>query len=770
MTARHWVALLVTIVIAACGGPPRTVPGGDTKSLDRLYTELADPLPAFDPALLSGFRVVIDPGHGGSFRGTVGQDSLEESDVNLGVSLHLWGLLREAGADAHMTRTADRDFLTAVDSTLASDLQKRVDQVDSLAPDVFISIHHNAQPQRDPSYNRVETYYKAGDPASLDLAFAIHRHLMRNLGIEVGEVRQGNYYVLRNVDVAAVLGESSYLTHPPVEDKLRLSRTQKLEAEAYFLGIVDYCRRGIPRVAAIEPTDSIQTTVPTVTCSFVDRGGLGIDPDGVHLSINGTRVEAVVASNGRRASYPLPWDSPNGDYDVAVTARNLGGNTSPVSTTYFRIEHPPALAAIDVVPPRVSRAGAGVRVRARILDRRGLPVADGTAVEMTTSLQKEPVKSDVRAGAVEFALDVPAGATKAVRVNLAVGDKRFGADIPVDASRTSTAAWRTLSVRDGTTSAPIVDVVVTVGDSVLSNASPTGAYGFATESDEVRVAAPGYRPVEVAKGDSPDVAMTPWFAGALMGKRFVLDPQGGPPLAVGVGPLGLSAAHVNLRVANYLEGFLRAAGAEVRLTRTDEEVRLPEDVARLTNRFRADRYIEIRHPSAAVDSPRVLRAYFFPGSANGEALARTVGETAASRLGVPFRGPVETVTYALQQTACPAIVVAAPPISDAGEEKRLDRAAYQREQAYAIFLGILRHYGVTEAGALEVEVAGGAPAGWIVTLDGTWTLVTDEDGRVSFECVPPGSHDVVLRRANDVLSRHVVTADLPARLQVQTTR
>lgn len=770
MTARHWVALLITLVIAACGGPRKTAPGGDTASLDRLYKQLADPLPHFDPTLLAGFSVLLDPGHGGSFRGTMGQDSLEESDVNLGVSLYLWGLLHDAGAEVHMTRSVDRDFLSAVDSTLAFDLQRRVDQVDSLAPDVFISIHHNAQPQRDPSYNRVETYYKAGDPASLDLAFAIHRHLMKNLGIAIGEVRQGNYYVLRNVDVPAVLGESSYLTNPPVEDKLRLSRTQKLEAEAYFLGILDYCRRGIPRVEALGPMDSIQTEVPTVTCRLQDRGGLGVDPDGVHMSINGASVDAIVASDGRRAGYPMPWDAPNGNYDVAVTARNLGGNTSPVATTHFRIEHPPVLAAIDVVPSRVSRAGASVRVRARILDRRGLPVADGTAVDMTTSLGRETRASTVHSGAVEFALDVPAGTAKPVRVDLAAGGKHFGADIPVDASRALAAAWRTLTVLDGTTRAPIVDAVVTAGDSVLANASPTGAYGFANDGTGVRVAAPGYRPVVVLNGGASNVALTPWFDGVLKGKRFVLDPQGGPPQTVGVGPLGLSAAHVNLRVANYLEGFLRAAGADVRLTRNDEEVRLPEDVARLTNRFRADRYVEIRHPSAAVDSPRVLRASFFPGSANGEAMARVVGETAARRLAVPFRGPAETVTYALQQTACPAIVVLAPAISIAEEESRLDRASYQREQAYAVFLGLLRHYGVAETGVLEVEVKGPARAGWIATLDGTWTLVTGEDGRVFFECVPPGPHDVVLRRANDVLVRSVVTVDTPARLRVDTTR
>ncbi|HXV13829.1 MAG TPA: N-acetylmuramoyl-L-alanine amidase, partial [Candidatus Krumholzibacteria bacterium] len=508
MTARHRFALLCALLVSACGGPAQ-VPPSDTGRLDRLYKELADPLPRFDPTLLSGFRILIDPGHGGTFRGTVGQDSLEESKVNLGVSLYLWGLLREAGADVHLTRAIDRDFLTEVDSTLAFDLQKRVDVVDSLAPDLFVSIHHNAQPQRAPDYNRIETYYKAGDPASLDLAFAIHRHLMRNLGIDVGEVRQGNYFVLRNVGVPAVLGESSYLTHPPVEDRLELSRPQELEAEAYFLGILDYCRRGIPRVSAIGPVDSIQTDVPTVTCRLEDRGGLGVDPDGVHMTVNGEAVDAILAADGRRASYPLPWDAPNGSYDVEVSARNLGGNTSPVAATTFRIEHPPALAALESVPPRAPRAGGVVRVRARVLDRRGLPIADGTAVEMTASHAKGRERATVSGGAVEFSLDVPAGATKPVRVDLAAGGKSFRLDIPIEPARRS--AWRTLAVTDATTGAPITGAVVAAGDSVLAHASPTGAYGFEGGLAPVRVAAPGYRPADVAEGDT--ASLTPWFDG-----------------------------------------------------------------------------------------------------------------------------------------------------------------------------------------------------------------------------------------------------------------
>ncbi|MCH7548639.1 MAG: IS5 family transposase, partial [Candidatus Krumholzibacteriota bacterium] len=85
----HLAAAVVVAVIVACGGPPST-------RLDRLYRGLDEALPRVDPMILDGRRILVDPGHGGFYRGTMGRDSLEESSVNLGVSLYLWGLLTEA--------------------------------------------------------------------------------------------------------------------------------------------------------------------------------------------------------------------------------------------------------------------------------------------------------------------------------------------------------------------------------------------------------------------------------------------------------------------------------------------------------------------------------------------------------------------------------------------------------------------------------------------------------------------------------------------------
>jgi N-acetylmuramoyl-L-alanine amidase len=51
-------------------------------------------------------KIVIDPGHGGSDPGTVG-NGLQEKDVTLAVSNILSQLLRNAGYDVVSTRTTD---------------------------------------------------------------------------------------------------------------------------------------------------------------------------------------------------------------------------------------------------------------------------------------------------------------------------------------------------------------------------------------------------------------------------------------------------------------------------------------------------------------------------------------------------------------------------------------------------------------------------------------------------------------------------------------
>src|SRR5689334_20920547 len=218
---------------AAPAGPAGTVPQAAPSEPERPtvapsggqakpgYERRVEPLAGLDTSPLRGRRIAIDPGHGGRFPGSLGVHGLTEAEVNLGVALNLWGLLTDAGADVSMTRTADRDFTTAADSSLRGDLMARTAKANAFDPDVFLSIHHNADAGARHDLNETQTYYKFSDPeASYDLGQAIHRHLALNLGIGADRLLPGNYYVVRNAAGPAVLGESSYLTNPDVESRL----------------------------------------------------------------------------------------------------------------------------------------------------------------------------------------------------------------------------------------------------------------------------------------------------------------------------------------------------------------------------------------------------------------------------------------------------------------------------------------------------------------------------------------------------------------------
>jgi N-acetylmuramoyl-L-alanine amidase len=327
------------------------------------------------------------------------------------------------------------------------------------------------------------------------------------------------------------------------------------------------------------------------------------------------------------------------------------------------------------------------------------------------------------------------------------------------------STFRTIVIADIVSKRPIHHAAVVFGDSLVANGSTSGTYFLpeaSAESLDNWVVAWGYEPLfgDTTGGARPDTLfMTPWYEGRLLDRRFVIDPEGGFGLGPGMGQLGLSGPYVNQQVALYLAEYLRAAGAKVELTRRSEQTLSPRDVVALTNRFGADRYIEIRHRSALEDSGLTIETYFFPGSRTGRAMAEAVQTAAARSLGLESRAPRELVTFPLQQTACPAMVIEYPSISSMEEELRLGEPWYQRKQAYGAFVGLLTHYGVEDTTRLTLRIDTDSNRGnWLVTVDKTWNLLTDPGGSATFAGIPRDrAHLVELRRGNTRVS-----APLPA--------
>ncbi len=104
-------------------------------------------------------KVVIDPGHGGKFRGTRGRNGLTEKQVVLDIALKLRDLLKAKGIKVIMTRETDQHLA----SNLNEDLNRRVAIANREHPDLFISIHANWF--KKPSVRGFEIYYSNNKPA-----------------------------------------------------------------------------------------------------------------------------------------------------------------------------------------------------------------------------------------------------------------------------------------------------------------------------------------------------------------------------------------------------------------------------------------------------------------------------------------------------------------------------------------------------------------------------------------------------------------------------
>jgi N-acetylmuramoyl-L-alanine amidase-like protein len=226
--------------------------------------------------------------------------------------------------------------------------------------------------------------------------------------------------------------------------------------------------------------------------------------------------------------------------------------------------------------------------------------------------------------------------------------------------------------------------------------------------------------------------------GALSGHRIVLDPEGGGQDTLVNGPGGTRAAFVNLETARILAGLLRAAGAEVRLTREGDIAMSDVERVQASEAFHAERFVRIGHRAGR---PRL--GYYFSSVPGKRWAERTAGEF--PRLGLPEPVFGEDAQYVVQQVSATALF--ASPSSIVADEPRLSSPGGLRQEAWALFAGLLRDLGAPEAepDSLELRDAEGRPVpGAAITLGGALVLETDALGRARFIRTEPGPVEAVV--------------------------
>ena len=183
---------------------------------------------------LRGKIILLDAGHGGSDCGALGPGGVNaptESELNFQLMRHLKRELESAGAEVYLTRLDDS----------ALSLQDRVDKSLRIAPDLFISLHHN-------SIEQAENYNEASGGLVLyssPISKVLAEHLAKNLWAGMAKdasvpARFQSLYVCRQTRCPAVLIEAGYLCNPMEYEELCKADNAEKIAKNIVIGLKNY--------------------------------------------------------------------------------------------------------------------------------------------------------------------------------------------------------------------------------------------------------------------------------------------------------------------------------------------------------------------------------------------------------------------------------------------------------------------------------------------------------------------------------------------------
>lgn len=224
--------------------------------------------------------IAIDPGHGGRDPGAIGHGGTKEKDVALAIGKRLHEILaRQRGFRPILTRGNDRLI----------PLRDRVRIARRAKADLFVSIHADSLGDSRVAGASVYALSLSGASSEMARQLAVKENAVDLIGgvslrdkdeqlasvlldlsqtatiqssLELGEdvlgelsrvgrlnrkeVQQAGFAVLKAPDVPSILVETSFISNPSEERKLRSSRHQREIAKAIASGIESFFRRKAP--------------------------------------------------------------------------------------------------------------------------------------------------------------------------------------------------------------------------------------------------------------------------------------------------------------------------------------------------------------------------------------------------------------------------------------------------------------------------------------------------------------------------------------------
>ena len=325
-------------------------PSGNVVSAGDYWLKLPsiDYIPPPYARCLKGFRICLDPGHGGyghlkGYKATT--SGYQESEMDLTVARHLRDFLVKSGVTVTMTRDGDWDLKKDYNEALHA--RAEFPQINN--SDMFISMHHNAHSRKDANFS--SAFYHAF-PGYLYSNVDLGRYIVDELEywLRLPEFANDGLYsdyliyedsgfaVLRYTKVPAILIEASFFSNPEEEKRLRDPEYLKREAWAYYLGIAKYIRNGMPRAELVSPVNGILKagTPHKIQLKLHDNcpeaWGAKAAPRvvrfSINLTINDTQVPFDYDDKTGIVTYQPPQSLTPGPYNILVRFVNMRKNSN----------------------------------------------------------------------------------------------------------------------------------------------------------------------------------------------------------------------------------------------------------------------------------------------------------------------------------------------------------------------------------------------------------------------------------------------------------
>lgn len=238
-----YLFFILFAALSSCSAPvyreiaPMQAPVPTAPPPPPLYGEKA-PLAPSIPSI-SKKVVLIDAGHGGEDFGarSCTTPRYQEKNLTLSTSKLLKTYLEQMGFAAIMTRNED----------VFVPLDKRAKIANQLKPELFVSVHYNSAPSKEAE--GIEVYFfrdkedQTRTKASRSLAQDVLTKIEKSTGARSRGVKHGNFLVIRETEIPAILVEGGFLTNSSEMDRIKDPAYLKKIAWGIAEGIQVYLHR-----------------------------------------------------------------------------------------------------------------------------------------------------------------------------------------------------------------------------------------------------------------------------------------------------------------------------------------------------------------------------------------------------------------------------------------------------------------------------------------------------------------------------------------------